>query len=1169
MKHTRLLLLMAVMLLCSVAQTYAENLTFDDWVSTNTEDGSTSSNTYDFTVSEPSTLIFDWEVSSEANWDKLIVTLDGVTILSVSGSCSATSYKPVLDIGEHTLVVSYSKDGSASSGDDRGAVSNIRIVAGEVADAMVAGGTWGELTWVLSQEGKLVIEGSGAMPNSSWSGAPWYSFRSYITEVEIGEQITSIGSHAFNECRALTSIVIPESVASIGDYAFYYCTNLTSVTIPEGITVLPRYAFQYCASLESLSLPESLTTIEKAAISHCPALKELTLPDSVRIIGDYAFDYTGFSTLIIPEGVTEVGISAFYGCKNLTTISFPESLDSIGNYALAFCDNLSSIVCKAIAPPACGDSTFHCLDKYIPVCVPAASVEDYRNAEYWNEFTNIQSVNSIVASGTCGDNLTWVLNDAGELVVAGTGAMEDYSAMMAPWSGYVNSIKNVVVKGGVTSIGSYAFYHCDSLAAVSIPESVIKIGDYAFYGCVGLTSVAVPESVDTIGARAFDFCDGLSAVYINNLNAWYDISFGGPWANPLVYAHDLYLNGELVTELVLPDTMTVIKAYTFDGCGSLTSIVIPEGVTTIGRSALSRCDGLTSITIPESVVSIGVDAFALSGGLTFITSRALTPPLIGGYLTFDGVDKSIPVYVPVASVEAYRNAAYWSEFTNIQPILPSGTCGDNLTWKLTVEGELIIEGTGAMDSYSYVGYSQPSDAPWGEYADSIKSVTIKEGVTSIGAYAFYHCDSLAAVSIPEGLTVIGNSAFCYCGNLVSVTIPEGVAEIGAYAFDFCYSLTAVHISSMKAWYDIDFGGYYANPLPYAKLLYLNGALITDVTIPDTLTVIKAYTFDGCGSLVNVTIPENVTTIEESAFSRCDSLASINIPEGVTSIEFCTFFECFGLRAIDIPESVTSIGGYAFADCYSLASIVCNAAIPPTVSSFTTFMGVDESIPVYVPASSVEDYRNAAYWSEFTNIQAISTAITVNQYGSGTYCSAYALDFSEVAGLKAYAATGYNTATGVVTLTRVMTTQPGEGLFIEGDPGSYKVPILESSDDNTLNMLVGTLVSTTVNATDGNYVNYKYTVKAGDAEPLFYPFADGSTLSANRAYLQIPKAWLPAVSEARAIRLRFVEGETTDIEEPEFANDSQSATVYDLHGRRVENPTTGVYIVNGKKMVIRN
>lgn len=996
----------------------------------------------------------------------------------------------------------------------------------------------------ITSDTDFTVEVTSASNGTKYSGD--ITIPSVITYGGVEYSVTSIRAYAFDYCHGLTSIVISENVTSIGNYAFYQCTNLTSVTIPEGITVLPRYAFQYCASLESLSLPESLTTIEKAAISHCSALKELTLPDSVRIIGDYAFDYTGFSTFIIPEGVTEVGQSALYRCENLTTISFPESMETIGDYALAFCDSLSSIVCKAITPPACGDSTFHCLDKSIPVYVPAASVEDYRNAEYWNEFTNIQSVKSIVASGTCGDSLTWALNDAGELVVAGTGAMEDYSGMMAPWNEYVDSIRDVAIRGGVTSIGSYAFYRC-----------------------VGLTSVAIPESVAEIGARAFDFCDSLTAVHISSMKAWYDISFGGPWANPLVYAHDLYLNGELVTEIVLPDTMTAIKDYTFDGCGSLTSIVIPEGVTTIGRSALSRCDGLISITIPESVVSIGNDAFALSGGLAFITSRAMTPPLIGSYLTFDGVDKSIPVYVPAASVEAYRSAAYWSEFTNIQPILPSGTCGDNLTWKLTVEGELIIEGTGAMDSYSSVGYSQPSDAPWGEYADSIKSVTIKEGVTSIGAYAFYHCDSLAAVSIPEGLTVIGNSAFCYCGDLVSVTIPESVAEIGAYAFDFCYSLTAVHISSMKAWYDIDFGGYYANPLPYGKQLYLNGELITDVAIPDTLTVIKAYTFDGCGSLVNVTIPENVTTIEESAFSRCDSLASINIPEGVTSIEYCTFFECFGLRTIDIPESVTSIGGYAFADCYSLASIVCNAAIPPTVSSFTTFMGVDESIPVYVPASSVEDYRNAAYWSEFTNIQAISTAITVNQYGSGTYCSAYALDFSEVAGMKAYAATGYNTATGVVTLTRVMTTQPGEGLFIEGEPGSYKVPILESSDDNTLNMLVGTLVSTTVNATDGNYVNYKYTVKAGDAEPMFYPFADGSTLSANRAYLQIPKAWLPAVSEARAIRLRFVEGATTDIEEPEFADDSQSAIVYDLHGHRVENPTAGVYIVNGKKVVIKN
>ncbi len=209
--------------------------------------------------------------------------------------------------------------------------------------------------------------------------------------------------------------------------------------------------------------------------------------------------------------------------------------------------------------------------------------------------------------------------------------------------------------------------------------------------------------------------------------------------------------------------------------------------------------------------------------------------------------------------------------------------------------------------------------------------------------------------------------------------------------------------------------------------------------------------------------------------------------------------------------------------------------------------------------------------EVTVEAATYVSITVNQYGSGTYCSEYALDFSNVEGLKAYAATGYNKKTKVVTLTRVMTTQPGEGLFIKGESGTYMVPIIEEADDNSLNMLVGTLTDTPVNAqsTDGLYANYKYTIKADESEPSFHQFADGSTLSAGKAYLQIPVAWLPATTEARSISLRFEEGEgTTDIENSEIKN-QKSEFVYDLYGRRVDNPVKGgIYIVGGKKKVVK-
>ena len=223
----------------------------------------------------------------------------------------------------------------------------------------------------------------------------------------------------------------------------------------------------------------------------------------------------------------------------------------------------------------------------------------------------------------------------------------------------------------------------------------------------------------------------------------------------------------------------------------------------------------------------------------------------------------------------------------------------------------------------------------------------------------------------------------------------------------------------------------------------------------------------------------------------------------------------------------------------------------------------DGLPTTMPANDVE-LRAVFIPTEVT--------VTIGQYGSTTYCSEYALDFSEVEDLKAYAATGYNKRTQVLTMTRVQTTEAGFGLYLMGNPGKYTVPVIEASDDNSLNLLVGVLEKTMVNSisSDGVYANYKYTIKSGDTTPKFYQYADGSSISAGKAYLQIPLAWLPA-SASKTIDIRFDEGEFTDIDEVFDERKGESGngkTIYDLQGRVVENPTSGIYIVDGKKVLVK-
>ena len=209
-------------------------------------------------------------------------------------------------------------------------------------------------------------------------------------------------------------------------------------------------------------------------------------------------------------------------------------------------------------------------------------------------------------SGTCGENVSWTYVEENKtLIISGIGEMMDFSLKKIPWKAYSESIKAVIIEEGVTHIGSGAFYGCENLTSVDIPQSVTTIGGRPFGNCKSLTSITIPSSVTSIGAYAFDNCSSLNKVNISSLSAWCKIKFEDRISNPLSWARYLYLNDELVEDLIIPDEVSNIGDYSFYACNGLKSVTFHDGVTSIGKASFQSCERITSINVPNNVNPLG------------------------------------------------------------------------------------------------------------------------------------------------------------------------------------------------------------------------------------------------------------------------------------------------------------------------------------------------------------------------------------------------------------------------------------------------------------------------------------------------------------------------------------------------------------------------------------
>ncbi len=422
---------------------------------------------------------------------------------------------------------------------------------------------------------------------------------------------------------------------------------------------------------------------------------------------------------------------------------------------------------------------------------------------------------SAATSGTCGNNLTWTLDDEGTLTISGNGTMPNYYVQHSPFYNNDN-IKSVIIENGITNIGVRAFKDCHNLTDVTIPDSVTSIGSASFYACGSLTSMSIGNGLTNIGNEAFDWCDNIESVYITDLAAWCNISYEDCY-DSVLNGSNLYVNNELVTELIIPDGVVNIGTGAFFGYNNLVSVTIPNSVTSIGSQAFRGCDGLTRVTIGNSVVNID-------------------------RLAFEGDCNLESVYI--TDLEAYLNIKF--EYADSNPMYYADKLYLN---NREVSGEVIIPNNVTyIPVYAFEG------------CESITAVKIPNSVTGIDGQAFGGCINLTSVTIPDSVTMIGYDAFNGCKNLIHVVIPESVTNIN-YPFPDCDRLESA--GPIGGGYNYEFG--WTNSIPARAFMR---SKLTSVTIPDSVTKIGFEAFYECDNLTDVYYTGSESDWEKIIIDEC-------------------------------------------------------------------------------------------------------------------------------------------------------------------------------------------------------------------------------------------------------------------------------------------------------------
>lgn len=692
-----------------------------------------------------------------------------------------------------------------------------------------------------------------------------------VPAVYRGKPVTRIGDRAFSGKNALKSVVLPDSVTYIGTQAFYACSQLTSINIPASVTTIGAQAFQSCRSLATpLVLPENLLTVADNAFANCAKLPSVTFGEKVTAIGEQAFsDCTSLTSVTLPDSVTRLGAYAFSGCTAVESVTMGRGLTAIGDRAFYNCTKLTDI--------AMGENV--------------TTIGDYAFAECKGERITLSGKETAIGMGAFFHTQLWEQSD--NMFAIGGWLLDCKDKTLA------GEVVQSAFPVGISAIGGGAFVGCNAVTAVILPDSVRRIGEEAFYHCKELSGVAIGRGTEYVGQRAFAGCGKLSTVYLGDTQG----------------------NSKLRT----------IDSYAFYGCAALGRIEIPASVQKIGTNVFHNSgiwnmpdtdDGLNVDTnrdgIRDGVIFAGTKETGLwAVGYNHTTTDDTVVGMPGGWGEPQDADyergtvgiadyafynSAAVIAIIPNSVQVIGRAAFYNSQALSTVSLPAGLkVIDEYTFYRcrmlhTIELPTSLQ---RIERSAFYGCANLGTGPRADKDDDGNFVfTVPDGVTSIGAYAFYgvgvsstdeasgetYVSGVAEIRLPAGLTSIGDNAFANCVSIRRVTVPAGVTSLGLRAFYRCTRLQTVTLNGVNA-------------------------------LPERA-------FYGCAQLQELHMP-HVTTVGDYAFYGCASLTEFPA-QNVTHIGTAAFYGA-GLRSFDF-SGVTEVGAQAFRNNKELTGVLLSDTV---------------------------------------------------------------------------------------------------------------------------------------------------------------------------------------------------------------------------------------------------